>query len=120
MARRFGQSVMAKIIKEDDSKPFIPGIYPPRRIAIKSVKDVGYPYPDLVAEEKCISCGKCARLCPTGAIDETFHVIEDKCSLCQRCVRGCPTNARDFSDEIKQKYSENFQLYNDKLPTIIL
>jgi len=120
MARIFGQSVMAKVIKGDDSKPFIPGVYPPRRSAIKSVKQFGYPYPDLVDDDKCISCGECARLCPTGAIDETYHVNEDKCSLCMRCVRICPTAARDVADTLKEKYSENFYLYNDKLPTIIL
>ena len=113
IARIFAQSVMAKIIKNDDSKPFIPGVNPPRRKAITSVKQFGDPYPDLVTEDKCISCGECVKLCPTAAIDESYSVDEDKCSLCMRSVRICPINARDVADSLIQKKSENFYLYND-------
>lgn len=49
-------------------------------------------------EDKCISCGLCAKLCREGAItiDESgIHVDTEKCNYCGRCAFGCPTDAYD-------------------------
>jgi NADH-quinone oxidoreductase subunit I len=60
----------------------------------------------------CISCGRCARECPTGCIHLKAVKKEEgkgkdlvqyeydytRCSLCGSCVDVCPKNAIDFSN----------------------
>lgn len=47
---------------------------------------------------RCIGCGKCRNLCPSGAIhfDKAYGMITQtaKCSLCLTCVDGCYAAAR--------------------------
>lgn len=49
--------------------------------------------------DKCKKCGKCARLCPNGAIphDNLLHTDPEKCIKCCACVKCCPTHARTFT-----------------------
>jgi ferredoxin len=49
---------------------------------------------------KCIHCGACTAVCPTGALHierpEMKVVFEHKqCSVCQLCVAACPTRAME-------------------------
>ncbi len=47
-------------------------------------------------DQKCISCGTCASLCPSGAIEQTdgFPVIDrSRCSECFICAKNCPVGA---------------------------
>ncbi len=53
----------------------------------------------------CVSCGRCAETCPTGAlmpkprILEKYEVDESRCILCGICVDACPYDAlRDGGD----------------------
>jgi polyferredoxin len=48
--------------------------------------------------EKCISCRKCATVCPTGAIDPEKGFTADvaECTVCLNCLEGCPTQAISF------------------------
>ena len=46
-------------------------------------------------EERCIHCGACAAVCPTGALAiqrPEMKVVFDteKCSGCELCVKACP------------------------------
>ena len=47
----------------------------------------------------CVSCGRCAETCPTGAlmpkprILEKYDVDESRCILCGICVDACPYDA---------------------------
>ncbi len=52
-----------------------------------------------VDNEKCVSCNKCATLCPTGAIDPEKQFTADtaECTVCLHCLPDCPTNAISFS-----------------------
>lgn len=48
--------------------------------------------------EKCISCGLCVRICPTGTLgmkDRRPAVIRENCIACGHCVAVCPTEALD-------------------------
>lgn len=46
-----------------------------------------------VNEEKCIKCGKCYKVCPTGAVQwEKGHyakIIKDLCIKCKTCINVC-------------------------------
>jgi ferredoxin len=53
----------------------------------------------------CVSCGRCAETCPTGALMpkprvlERYEVDESRCILCGICVDACPYDAlRDGAD----------------------
>ena len=55
---------------------------------------------------KCISCGLCSRVCPSGAIEmagkgmkaEIKHYV-DRCMFCGQCAESCPRNAITMSRE---------------------
>ncbi|HPH54165.1 MAG TPA: 4Fe-4S binding protein [Bacteroidales bacterium] len=43
----------------------------------------------------CNSCGVCAKVCPTKAIDsDTLEINSNKCIRCFACVKKCPRKAR--------------------------
>jgi NAD-dependent dihydropyrimidine dehydrogenase PreA subunit len=53
---------------------------------------------ELVIEENCIACGKCAEVCPVEVFDLTPQnrpVIarKDDCHTCMNCELYCPTDA---------------------------
>ena len=46
---------------------------------------------------KCISCGKCIEVCPTGAAGEKNPAKAKKlCRNCGKCVEVCPSTARQM------------------------
>ena len=50
-------------------------------------------------DDKCIGCGDCLKICPTGAISQINDSIQTdmkKCTLCGQCVETCPTEAREI------------------------
>ncbi len=71
------------------------------------------PSGDPKLPHKCIACGTCERVCPSGVIRVqgskdhakglkvgTHFVIDfSKCSLCGLCVESCPTGALQYSKE---------------------
>lgn len=49
-------------------------------------------------ESRCIHCGVCVPLCPTGAFvydknTKKVNFIEDKCIACEICIKACPPRA---------------------------
>ncbi|NWF57707.1 MAG: 4Fe-4S binding protein [Syntrophaceae bacterium] len=51
-------------------------------------------------EGKCIHCGACTAVCPTGSLHinrKTMEVIFDssKCSGCELCIKACPPRAME-------------------------
>ena len=57
----------------------------------------------LYSQQRCISCGQCASLCPAGALRLTPRgvVTEDsRCEYCGTCALNCPAEAREFAGKL--------------------
>ena len=48
-----------------------------------------------VDENKCVSCGKCAKVCKMD-VDVTKTPNHTECIRCGMCIRACPTDAIRF------------------------
>ena len=89
---------------------------------------------DLIKDSKtgtyrCISCGMCARECPSGCITVKGKKVEGqkkkalavftldftKCSLCGICVETCPADAIDFSNDYELAGFTKEEFYFDLL-----
>jgi len=49
-----------------------------------------------VISDECLSCGTCAAVCPTEAIDMGdvhYEIDQDKCLQCGTCASNCPAEA---------------------------
>lgn len=86
--RLFAAQINSKLINASCSELTLPGNHP-----YKEYK-CGGMFP--VANDMCIQCGKCATVCPIGAIamDDLKHVDETLCMSCMRCIAVCPVGAR--------------------------
>jgi heterodisulfide reductase subunit A len=65
----------------------------------------------IVNSELCISCGRCEKNCPNGAIkidiDKGAVIDEINCEGCGICASCCPTQA------IEIRYFRDDQLYTE-------
>ncbi len=65
-------------------------------IDLSGVVDDG-PRIAIVAEELCIGCCRCVKVCPTdaivGASRQIHNVLREACTGCESCVDKCPTEA---------------------------
>lgn len=58
------------------------------------------------ATDACISCGLCARLCPTGTITLSASgrpQWADTCVQCVACIHRCPVRAIEYGKETQKK-----------------
>lgn len=67
----------------------------------------------------CNGCGRCASLCPAGAIDpDTLAVDPSKCIKCCACVKGCVQGARSLHSPFAPVLSANYSRRKD--PTLLM
>lgn len=61
--------------------------------------------------DRCTTCGKCAKLCPTQAIDPLHPTETDptRCIKCSACVKQCPRHARTLATPFGPKLSRYFK-----------
>lgn len=90
--REFARQIWEKVSAQDLSQPTLPGNRPYKNRGGGMVPRPG---------EGCTQCGRCAQVCPVGAIDpaDARQVDEDKCISCMRCVKLCPHEARGLAPQ---------------------
>lgn len=91
--RVFAAQINTKLISASRSELELPGNRP-----YKEYK-CGGMFP--IANDTCIKCGKCADVCPTGALskDDLVHPDTTLCMSCMRCIAVCPVHARAIDAE---------------------
>ena len=57
----------------------------------------------LVAENRCIECGECARVCPEGERIYDREFRQRHCVACGKCVDVCPAEARQLAGRADRK-----------------
>lgn len=64
----------------------------PRKAALRI--EAKFPVPGKFSPHVCTQCGRCAEVCPTGAIHRSdgggFMLDRESCTNCGTCVSECP------------------------------
>ena len=68
-----------------------------------------------VDEHKCVSCGKCARVCKMD-VDVTKTPNHTECIRCGKCITACPTDAIKFNYgfEMPKKITDSIEKTENK------
>lgn len=72
-----------------------------------------YKTKDFHTTDTCISCGKCAKLCPLNNIKlkDGRPVWADQCTHCMACIGNCPTEAIEYGNITQNKEKYNLGKY---------
>lgn len=71
-----------------------------------------------VDEHKCVSCGKCARVCKMD-VDVTKTPNHTECIRCGKCITSCPTDAIkvNYGFEMPKKITDGIEKPDNKKKT---
>ena len=66
--------------------------------------------------DKCIGCGKCARLCPLNNIEmvDRRPVWKKPCAHCMACIGNCPFEAIEYGEITQDREKYNIRHYVKK------
>lgn len=97
----FAGKVLDKMNKGIETSIKVPGNYPYKDGMSMPVTPISLP--------ACNQCGKCADVCPTGAIQLDNGAIvtnPEKCILCMACVSECQEHARILPPSLQEKMEQ--------------
>lgn len=97
----FAQKVLDKIESNHGGAVKVPGNYPHKEAMGMPVTPISLP--------SCNQCGKCEKICPTGAIsikDKAVETSAEKCMLCVACTAVCPEHARILPPPLQEKIGQ--------------
>jgi ferredoxin len=66
------------------------------------------------ADDRCISCGLCERICPVSTIamrDSRPVWTDSHCAHCMACIHNCPKGAIEYGDVTQEKRRYTFAKY---------
>lgn len=68
---------------------------------------------EFFADSKCVSCGKCAKVCPLNniSITDSKPIWGNSCTHCMACIGNCPTGAIEYGNVTREKGRYNFKDY---------
>ncbi len=68
---------------------------------------------DFYTTDKCVGCGKCAKLCPLNniTIKDGRPVWGDTCTHCMACIANCPTECIEYGTLSQGKERYTFEKY---------
>lgn len=75
---------------------------------------VAYPTKKFVANDACVSCGMCERVCPVSAIRMEDGVpvwVKRHCMHCMACIQNCPARAIEYGKSMQRKQRYRFNKY---------
>lgn len=106
LACDFGRKILEKL-KNIEEKAKLPELEVPGTIPLPDRKILPPVFAETV-QERCVKCGICQTVCPTGAIyfKKGYYTHENLCTLCCACIKACKQNARVVKSDHLRKIRE--------------